>query len=350
MGAFFEQNRQMLDDYARMSQLTGARADYVQGGGGNTSVKINGRQMAVKASGFRLSDVTPQNAYAVMDFSELRAFYRSNEPRMFEDVEKAGSQEAKKATLLIDGLPQLRPSVEAGFHSLLGTFVIHSHSVYANLACCALEMQEILNAALKDASFSWGSVVYIDPGARLSFAISDELKRVEAKTGREPAVLFLQNHGIIVHAETADECIRLHDEANELLAAHFGLKNGAFPAAGPERYIAGRIRDGEHSASFFMEEPLYPDQMVFFIGTLEFGEGAAPQGKVRLNLQTGEIASGVNELQTRALTDTLAAVLFIEEHIGKKGYKLSTMGEQAKAFIANWESEKYRKSLAGGTK
>jgi len=138
MGAFFEQNRQMLDDYARMSQLTGARADYVQGGGGNTSVKINGRQMAVKASGFRLSDVTPQNAYAVMDFSELRAFYRSNEPRMFEDVEKAGSQEAKKATLLIDGLPQLRPSVEAGFHSLLGTFVIHSHSVYANLACCAL--------------------------------------------------------------------------------------------------------------------------------------------------------------------------------------------------------------------
>ena len=35
------------------------------------------------------------------------------------------------------------------------------------------------------------------------------------------------------------------------------------------------------------------------------------------------------------------------EHIRKAGYELSTMGEAAKKFIANWESEKYRKSLAG---
>ena len=31
----------------------------------------------------------------------------------------------------------------------------------------------------------------------------------------------------------------------------------------------------------------------------------------------------------------------------RQGYELSTMGEAAKKFIANWESEKYRKSLAG---
>ena len=47
------------------------------------------------------------------------------------------------------------------------------------------------------------------------------------------------------------------------------------------------------------------------------------------------------------ITETLAAVLFIQEQIEKKGYTLSTMGEQAKRFIANWESEKYRKSLLG---
>ena len=38
---------------------------------------------------------------------------------------------------------------------------------------------------------------------------------------------------------------------------------------------------------------------------------------------------------------------FVMEHIRKAGYELSTMGEAAKKFIANWESEKYRKSLAG---
>jgi ribulose-5-phosphate 4-epimerase/fuculose-1-phosphate aldolase len=285
-----------------------------------------------------------------MDYAALRAFYHANKPEAFEDVEKTGSQQAKNATLTIDALPELRPSVEAGFHSLLGTFVIHSHSVYANLTCCAAEMQDILKAALKAAPFAWGSVPYIDPGARLSFSVLSELKRVEAETGRVPAVLFMQNHGIIVHADTADECIRLHDEANELLAAHFDLKNGAFLATEPEMYIAERIRQEEYAAAFFMEQPLYPDQMVFFIGTLEFGEGSAPPGKAKLNLKTGAMSFGVNELQARALTDTLAAVLFIEEHLSEKGYTLLTMGEQAKAFIANWESEKYRKSLAGGTK
>jgi rhamnose utilization protein RhaD (predicted bifunctional aldolase and dehydrogenase) len=32
---------QLLQEYVRLSQAAGARADYVQGGGGNTSVKLS---------------------------------------------------------------------------------------------------------------------------------------------------------------------------------------------------------------------------------------------------------------------------------------------------------------------
>lgn len=348
MKSFFEQHSQMLGDFARLSQSAGARADYVQGGGGNTSVKLDEKHMAVKASGFRLSDVTPENAYAVMNFAALRAFYHANEPEAFEDVEKAGSQEAKNATIAVEGLPQLRPSVEAGFHSLLGTFVIHSHSVYANLACCAEQMQTILQTALKDAPFTWGTVPYIDPGARLSFAIRNELQRVEAETGKTPTVLFMQNHGLIVHESSADACIALHDAVNARLAAHFGLASDAFLRMDLTQYVAQRIQARRYDGSFFLETPLYPDQMVFFIGTLEFGAGEAPEGKALLNLETGELRFGVSEAQAQVLLETLAAVLFIQEQITRKNYTLSTMGEQAKRFIANWESEKYRKSLLGG--
>ena len=45
--------------------------------------------------------------------------------------------------------------------------------------------------------------------------------------------------------------------------------------------------------------------------------------------------------------ETLTAVVFVINHIKAAGHPLSTMGEAAKNFIANWESEKYRKSLAG---
>ena len=237
MNAFFKQNAQLLGDFARLSQSVGARRDYVQGGGGNTSVKLDDRQMAVKASGFCLSDITEQSAYAVMDYSAIRAFYNGNEPAMFEDVEKTGSEQAKAETLHIEGLTKVRPSVEAGFHSLLGRFVIHSHSVYADLACCAVEMKQILAVALAGVDYSWGMVPYIDPGARLSFAIRDELARVERETGKIPAVLFMQNHGLIVHEETAEKCLALHSAVNARLAAHFGISADIFMMMNLEEYI-----------------------------------------------------------------------------------------------------------------
>ena len=347
MSNFLNQYATPLADYARLSQGAGARRDYVQGGGGNTSVKLDDRLMAVKASGFCLSDVKPDSAYAVMDYSAIRAFYRGHEATDFADAEKAGSDEAKANTVSVEGLAALRPSVEAGFHSLLGTFVIHSHSVYANLACCAVEMKQALTEALAGADFSWGMVPYIDPGARLSFAIRDEMDRVSRETGKTPTVLFMQNHGLIVHEETADAALTLHDAVNARLAAFFGVAADAFLRLDLEAYLGQRLTARNYDASFFIDTPLYPDQMVFFIGTLAFGAGEAKEGSAQLDLATGKLSFGIPQAQAMVITQTLAAVLFIQDQIEKNGYTLSTMGEQAKRFIANWESEKYRKSLLG---
>ena len=115
---FFEEHAKLLSDFARVSQAAGARADYVQGGGGNTSVKLPGGLMAIKASGFCLSDIRPDKAYAVLDGADLRNFYLTTEPSALADVEKEGSARAKADIRHIDGLADLRPSVEAGFHSI----------------------------------------------------------------------------------------------------------------------------------------------------------------------------------------------------------------------------------------
>ncbi|MBQ6808376.1 MAG: class II aldolase/adducin family protein, partial [Firmicutes bacterium] len=175
MSNFFENNASALSEFARVSGSVGARADYVQGGGGNTSVKLADGLMAIKASGYCLKDITPAKAYAVLNYAELRSFYNNSNPADFADVEKAGSEEAKKNTQQIDGLAALRPSVEAGFHSILDTYVAHSHSVYANLCACCEELKDITAKALADADYTWGWVEYTDPGARLTFSIRDEL-------------------------------------------------------------------------------------------------------------------------------------------------------------------------------
>ena len=347
MSNFLEKFAPTLADYSRLSREAGARRDFVQGGGGNTSVKLDDHLMAVKASGFCLGDVMPDQAYAVMNYADIRAFYRGHKAADFEDAEKAGSELAKASTVSVDEIAPLRPSVEAGFHSLLGKFVIHTHSVYTNIACCALEMREILTDVLRDADFSWGVVPYIDPGARLSFAIRDELDREERASGKMPTVLFMQNHGLIVHEETADRCLALHSAVNARFADYFGVAPDLFAVMDLEAYIADQLRARKYEGAFFLETPLYPDQMVFFIGTLGFGAGEPGTGEILLDLSSGNIRSAAGETQTRIVTETIAAVLFIKEQIEKKRYTLSTMGEKAKQFIANWESEKYRKSLLG---
>lgn len=355
---FFDTHRERLEAFSRVSKSVGARADYVQGGGGNTSVKLEGGLMAIKASGFCLKDIEVNKAYAVLDCEALRAFYLGSQPQDFDDVEKAGSTRAREAVQRIEGLAPLRPSVEAGFHSLLDRYVAHSHSVYANLAACCAECEDIVSAALDGADYGWGMVPYTDPGARLTFSIRDELRRVEAETGRRPAAIFMQNHGLIVHSDDPDECLRIHENVNRRIAAAFGLGDRTFPAVAMEKlesglyeancpYLSERIASGKYDEKFFLESPLYPDQMVFLTGSFSMGAGAPEPDCCVADPTHGRILFNMDAGKAQVIAETLAAVVFIAEAVERRNFTLSTMGEAARKFIANWESEKYRKSLAG---
>lgn len=355
---FFEEHAKLLHDFSRVSQAAGTRADYVQGGGGNTSVKLPGGLMAIKASGFCLRDIRPDSAYAVLDSDDLRSFYLTTDPASLADVEKECSARAKADVRHIDGLAELRPSVEAGFHSILKTFVVHTHSVYANLAACSTACRQIAAQAFAGAGYSWGWVPYTDPGANLTFAIRDELRRVEAETGRVPAVILMQNHGIIVHDDDPDTVLSIHTDANERLARMFGLSGTAFPPVHVRQlpggfytadtpYLTEQLKSGRYTQELLMTQPLYPDQMVFLTDTFYLDAQTICAGQAVASSQTGEMLMQMDGKKAQTLAETLCAVFFVMEHIQKAGYTVSTMGEAAKSFIANWESEKYRKSLAG---
>ena len=342
---FFDQHRETLAAFSRFSGTIGGRADYVQGGGGNTSVKLDDRLMAVKASGFLLKDITPQHAYAVLDYQALRAFYLNHQAGEFEDVEAAGSAAAKAAVVAVEGLAPLRPSVEAGFHALLDRFVGHSHSVYANLAACCQETDEILKQALAGADYGYAVVPYVNPGSTLTFTIRDILEA----SGR-PQVLVMQNHGVIAHHDEEARCLEIHEDMNRRLAAFFGLAEGAFPAcrvkASGEGFVSDtpwlmeRLKGNACPDSLLLDAPLYPDQMVFFKGTL--GETAV------IDRESGAVSYALPEKTAITLEETLCAVVFIIQTIAARGYTLSTMGDAAQRFIGGWESEKYRKQLSEG--
>ena len=355
---FFEENRGRLSGFVRISHAAGARSDYVQGGGGNTSVKLADGLMAIKASGFCLSDIEEDRAYAVLDWVAIRRFYYDNEPQDLADVEAEGSACTKANIKSVEGLEQLRPSVEAGFHSILKTYVLHTHSVYANLAACSTACRQIAETAFQGAGYTWGWVPYTDPGANLTFAIRDELKRVKELTGKEPAVILMQNHGIIVHDDDPDLCLAIHSDANERLARLFGLSGTSFPTVAVRElaggywlsdtpYLKEQLKNCAYTQKDLLEQPLYPDQMVFLADTFFMDQPSVAEGQAAASTGTGEMLMNMDGKKAKTLAETLTAVFFIMERIKASGYCVSTMGEAAKSFIANWESEKYRKSLAG---
>ncbi len=354
---FFEENKEKLAAFAALSHKAGSRADYVQGGGGNTSVKLPGGLMAIKASGFCLSDIEVDKAYAVLDFANIRDFYMKNQPENLENPEENGSRCTKDNIRTVEGLATLRPSVEAGFHSILKTFVLHTHSVYANLAACTAGGREVAARAFADAPYSWGWVDYQDPGTMLAFSIRDELTRVEGNTGKVPSVILMQNHGIIVHDDDPQACTDIHADANARLAACYGLtgcempavfirqaEEGLFVAETP--YLTEALRSSACSYGALMKEPLYPDQMVFLTGTFFMDRETVEEGQAVADSKTGQLRMRMSEKKARTLTETLTAVFFIMENVKKAGFQISNMSEAARSFIANWESEKYRRSLS----
>ena len=361
-----------LQEFTRMSQTAGSRSDYVQGGGGNTSAKLDDTLMAIKASGFQLGQIEPGNAYAVIDYPALRTFYAGSEAQL-EDVEKAGSAAAKAATRTFEGLPVLRPSVEAGFHALLDTFVLHTHPVYGNLLTCAAEGPQIAAEVMASTGANFAFVPYINPGAQLTFAIQ-AARQATAKEGVLPNVIFLQNHGVIVTGPTAQSCLDLHDLVNAAIASYFQTGAQDWPAlevvpasfcVGDETNTAYRshspwlqneLKTQAWTLEDFTVKALYPDQLVFLAGQVAVAEtgslenfavsGPAAVAKATIFRQSGEVLYTCSANEAQTIEETLAAVLFIHKQVKAQGLTVSPMSEAGKSFIANWESEAYRKSIA----
>lgn len=326
----------------RISNYAGESPDYVQGGGGNTSVKFDDTIMAIKASGYTLGEVTQDTGYVTVDYKKIRKYYNNVDPNAQKDFEKDTLELNLDSIVLLDGMENKRPSVEVGFHSFLQRCVIHTHSVYANILCCTVEGREIALEIFKDSGISYIFVPYVDPGFHLTLTIKDAVEAYQKENGCRPDAIFMENHGVIVSNDDAEKAIKIHDDLNQKIIKYFNLIEY------PKPYIK-KTQDGfESNTSYFKAFAqkhggedyfktllLYPDQLVYIgkkLGDIiQFEKGG-------IRYQTTEKEAGVIE-------ETLLGVAFVVGEIKKAGLTLKQMNEKDADFINNWESEKYRSKL-----
>ena len=120
-----------------------------------------------------------------------------------------------------------RPSIETGFHSFLKKYVIHTHSVYANILTCSKSYEKIINKIFKNDNFI--SIKYFPPGTILTRNILHEYNNFYLLNKKYPEIIFLKNHGIIVHAESTEKAIEIHEHITKKISVYFNLSYFDFP-------------------------------------------------------------------------------------------------------------------------
>ena len=195
----------MLAELINLAQRFGRDPEFARGGGGNASAKADG-VLYIKPSGVPLGTLVAEDLVP-LDIEPLLALLHDDETPGDATGGDPVLRTARAARLAEAG--GRRPSVELLFHALLPErFILHTHPILLNAVTCAAD-----GAALADRLFGdravW--VPYADPGLPLARAIAGARRAFEERTGLPaPAVVLMQNHGVIVAAESAAEIEALY--------------------------------------------------------------------------------------------------------------------------------------------
>ncbi len=210
-----------LGDIIQLSHEYGRGNDFVIAGGGNTSVKDRG-VMAIKASGTSLRDIEAPG------FVELsRESVRAILGRTYPADAMRREAEIKEDLLKSRTRPEAggRPSVEASLHEMLEwRLVVHTHPFAVNALTCSARAESTVRELFGN-DVLW--VPYTDPGYRLAKRMEEDLRAYRAAHHGDPHVVLMQNHGLVVAADSASEIRSLTEEVVRKIV-------GRFPEALPQ--------------------------------------------------------------------------------------------------------------------
>lgn len=191
-----------IEQLIEVSRRYGADSRFVIAGGGNTSFKTADR-LWVKASGHALATIG-EDGFAVLDRAKLNPMGTKAYSANTAEREAQVKDDLAAACITKDR----RPSVETSMHNAISyAFVVHLHPTAVNALMCSVQAEAKCKELFPDALY----IPYCDPGYTLFKKVYDEIQAYKAARGSEPQVIFLQNHGIFVAADTVAEIDRIYD-------------------------------------------------------------------------------------------------------------------------------------------
>ena len=164
-----------LEEYVDLCRRIGPWTDWIQGSGGNFSIK-HGDELLVKRSGARIVETTLRAGWVVCSVAKLLACITEL------------NESAESTQLMGDG----KPSIEAFFHALPARIIVHCHPTPLLARLCS-------STPIVNDGCQW--IPYRKPGVQLAKQILD------IHTAEKHSIYFLQNHGVIILGNTLEEIL-----------------------------------------------------------------------------------------------------------------------------------------------
>ena len=186
---------QNLTELIAVSRLYGSDKSFVIAGGGNTSFKDE-KHIWIKASGAALETID-ENGFVCLSREKLKIV--STKTYSQDATEREAEVKADLANAIIsDG--NNRPSVETSMHEIINyPFVVHTHPTKVNALMCSNNAASVCFELFGDQSLF---IPYTDPGYILFKKVESEIAGFTSKFKKTPQIIFLENHGVFVAANT----------------------------------------------------------------------------------------------------------------------------------------------------
>jgi len=388
-----------LTELIKISNITGSDSTLVQGGGGNTSVKTaDDKYMYIKASGTALKDMNQHQGWRRMRLESVLAIMKDKTIARLE-AQRREVEVVNRLLLACDDevSSEARPSVEAHLHALLDKCVIHLHPIvvgaYVNAKNGRAELQRLFRDSKNQKSANKDNlpplwVPYADPGFMLATKIARLVQRYQKRFGKKPAILFLQKHGLIVSAGSAEAALRLVRKVIKLcrsrlpslkagkrkspaypdiIAAKLAIRKALFKSSGqylpisyfPATRTIAAFMARQDAAKLLATTALNPDELVYANGSamwLEKCDAETIARRLSSLIEKGQKAPSaflVKKLGLFVAADKKMAPIIAEITNGSLLIRMQaarwggilSLTRREQDFINQWESEAFRKKL-----
>ncbi|HCC70746.1 MAG TPA: class II aldolase, partial [Bacteroidales bacterium] len=279
------------------------------------------------------------------------------------------------------GESKIRPSVETSLHNLFeSSLIVHTHPTVINALLCSVRAKELTEELFGNEVLF---VDYTDPGYVLFKETERQLRKYIDSNGKEPGIVFLQNHGMLICGDDS-ESVKMHTEkimtaVNNRFIRKLPSLEFIKPSKGSKlilnkiseyfnsRNLYTAFMNNEMTGLFMSEKdefsktakPFTPDNIVYCKSEYLFAMGKIDDiiNSIRsfelrtgyypriIGLQRTGLISAGDSIQSaqRSLEvfQDMMKIRFLSENFG--GPEFLT-GKQVE-FIDSWEAENYRRKF-----